>query len=108
MGRACHTRTQFVDQQADRGRIACQVVVERLTAEVAGTTQADDARSHNRGVVAGAVEAILSSLTEGGKRHTVVFRISTTEDDAGSVIEPYVRSTNLWDGLFADDMIGWL
>ena len=65
MGRAGNAGTQFVDEQTHGGGVTSQVVAQGFAREVAGTTQADDARADNTGEVMEAVNAVLSALAEG-------------------------------------------
>ena len=106
MGRAGNAGTQFVDEQAHGSGVTRQVVAQGFAREVAGTTQADDARTDDTGEVMEAVDAVLSALAEGRERQTVVVGVAATENDAGTIVEAHVGSANLGNRCLADDMIG--
>ena len=108
MGGACHAGTHLIDQQAHRGRVAGEIMAQRLAREVACTAEADDAWGDDAREVVEAVEAVLSALAEGRERQTVVLGIATTEDDAGAVVEAQVGGPDLGDGRLADDVVGRL
>ena len=104
MGRGSHAAAQLVDEQAHRGRIAREVVVQGLAAEIAGTTEADHTGADERGVIAGAVESILATLAEGGEGETVVLGSRAAEDDTGAIVEQQVGSIDGGNGALAGDV----